>query len=139
MHLSAVEYLMIKKIALILCWIAISLSVIPCNTYGRWFWDRIWVWWVWVPGTSNSQEDNLLHTVRVAINWILGMLSFAALLLCLYAGFKMMTSGGDSKKYGEWVSILKNAGIWLAIIWVSWLIVSLVFYIINNSIQLKWW
>jgi hypothetical protein len=45
----------------------------------------------------------------------------------------MMTSGGDSKKYEKGVGILKWAGIGLAIIALSWLIVSLIFYVINGS------
>ena len=47
----------------------------------------------------------------------------------------MMTSGGDSKKYEKGVGILKWAGIGLAIIALSWLIVSLIFYVINGSIK----
>ena len=113
--------------------------LLPCTTYGLGFWDMFWVKWIWVPWTSNYQNDNLLHTVRVAINWVLGLLAFAALILCLYAGFQMMTSGGDSKKYTAGVSIQKNAGIWLAIISVSWLIVSLVFYVLKWTIQTNWW
>lgn len=130
-----------KKLIVALCCFAIPLSVITCTTYGfeRKFWWNVWVKWVWVPWTSENQEDNLIHSIRVATNRILGLLSFVALMLCLYAGFRMMTSWWDSKQYNAWLSILKNAGIGLAIIAVSWLVVSLVFYIINNSIQLKWW
>ena len=132
----------ITKSVLILCGcIILPLSTIPCTTqsFERKFWGNVWVSGVWVPWTAEDQEDNLLHTIRVAINRVLSILAFISLVLCLYAWFQMMTSGGDSKKYSAWFSILKNAGIWLAIIWVSWLIVSLVFYIINWSIQLKWW
>lgn len=132
---------MIKKLTLILCGLSIPLLLIPATTHAfeRKFWWNVWVSGVWVPWTAEDQEDNLLHTIRVAINRVLWMLAFISLVLCLYAWFQMMTSGGDSKKYSAWFSILKNAGIWLAIIWVSWLIVSLVFYVINWSIQLKWW
>lgn len=132
---------MIKKLAVILCSLSIPLLLIPTTTHAfeRKFWWNVWVSGVWVPWTAEDQEDNLLHTIRVAINRVLWMLAFISLVLCLYAWFQMMTSGGDSKKYSAWFSILKNAGIWLAIIWVSWLIVSLVFYVINWSIQLKWW
>ena len=62
------------------------------------------------------------------------MLSLIALVLCLWGGFQMMTSGGDSKKYQSGLNILKWAAIGLAVIAISWLIVSLVFYVINNSI-----
>ena len=61
------------------------------------------------------------------------MLSFIALLLCLYAGFLMMTSGGDSKKYEKGIGILKWAGVGLAIIALSWLIISLIFWLIEGS------
>ncbi|MBO7504664.1 hypothetical protein J6T66_00345 [bacterium] len=47
----------------------------------------------------------------------------------------MMTSGGDKSKYEKGTGILKWAAIGLAIIALSWLIVSLIFYVINGSIQ----
>lgn len=133
---------MIKRIiksVLVICSVIISLSTMPCITNGfDWkFWSNVWVDWVWVPWTNDRQEDNLIHTIRVATNRVLWMLSFAALMLCLYAGFRMMTSGGDSKQYSAWLSILKNAWIWLAIIALSWLIVSLIFYVINWSIRVN--
>ena len=101
-----------------------------------------WGWWstdnlsynAGVAGASSFQSDSLINTVRTAINWVLGMLSLVALVIALYAGFLMMTSGGDEKKYQKWVGLLKWAGIGLAIIALSWLIVSLIFWVINGSI-----
>jgi hypothetical protein len=129
----------ITKLVLVLCSVIVSISVIPCTTHAidRKFWGRVWVDWVGVPWTNDNQKDNILHTVRTATNRVLWMLSFAALMLCLYAGFRMMTSGWDSKQYSAWLSILKNAWIWLAIIALSWLIVSLIFYVINWSVQIN--
>ena len=97
------------------------------------------------PLVSDSDKmawDKLIHTIKTAINWVLGILSLIALALCLYAGFLMMTSGGDSKKYEKGVGILKWAGIGLAIIALSWLIVSLIFWIIEgstDSVLNGWW
>ena len=91
-----------------------------------------------VAGADDLQADSLIDTIRVTINWVLWLLSLIALALCLYGGFLMMTSGGDSKKYEKWVGILKWAGIGLAIIALSWLIVSLIFFVINGSIQTNW-
>ena len=88
-----------------------------------------------VAGSNKLQSDSLIKTIQTAINWVLGILSMIALVLCLWGGFKMMTSGGDSKKYEEWLNILKWAAIGLAIIAASWLIVSLIFYVINGSIK----
>jgi hypothetical protein len=61
------------------------------------------------------------------------MLSLVALVLCLWGGFQMMTSGGDSKKYENGLNLLKWAAIGLAVIAVSWLVVSLIFYVINTA------
>ena len=82
---------------------------------------------------DSFQNDSLIKTIQKAINWVLWMLSLVALALCLYGGFLMMTSGGDQKKYEKWVGILKWAGIGLAIIALSWLIVSLIFYVIKGT------
>lgn len=86
------------------------------------------------PWSDGLKSDSLIYTIRTAINWVLWILSLIALVLCLYAGFLMMTSGWDSKKYEKGVWILKWAWIGLAIIALSWLIVSLIFYIIGGSI-----
>ena len=102
-------------------------------------------WWWWskenltynagVAGADDFTDDSLITTIRTAINWVLWMLSLVALVIALYAGFLMMTSGGDEKKYQKWVGLLKWAGIWLAIIALSWLIVSLIFWVINWAIS----
>ena len=101
-------------------------------------------WWggqnteynMWVDWSDTLQNDKLINVIKTAINWVLWMLSLVALVIALYAGFLMMTSGGDEKKYQKWVGLLKWAGIGLAIIALSWLIVSLIFWIINWAI---WW
>ena len=87
-----------------------------------------------VAGKGSLQNDSLINVIKTAINWVLWMLSLVALVIALYAGFLMMTSGGDEKKYQKWVGLLKWAGIWLAIIALSWLIVSLIFWVINGAI-----
>ena len=86
-----------------------------------------------VYGKDSFQKDNLIKTIQKAINWVLGILSLIALALCLWGGFQMMTSGGDSKKYESGLNLLKWAAIGLAVIAASWLIVSLIFYVINTA------
>jgi uncharacterized membrane-anchored protein len=46
-----------------------------------------------------------------------------------------MTSGGDQKKYESGLNLLKWAAIGLGVIAVSWLVVSLVFYVINGAVE----
>ncbi len=126
--------LLIFTISIITLW-----CLVPCTAHA-WdcefgFWSDCGVSEVKVPGTEEHREDALLHTIQTAINWILGLLAMISLILCLYAWFKMLTSGWDSKKYGEGFSILKSAALWLAIIGTSRLIVSLIFYVIMWSVN----
>ncbi len=73
----------------------------------------------------------LIAAVKIAINWVLGLLALIALVICLYAGFKMLTAAGDPKAYGDGIAILRQAGIGLIMIGISWLLVSFVFWVIN--------
>lgn len=126
----------IKKLIIAWLWIVALSGVIWSPTTEAFkFWDMVAVPWIGVYWTDDYQEDSLIHTVRKAINRVLWILSFICLCLVLYAWFLMLTSWWDSKKYDQWFTIIKNAGIWLAIIAVSWLIVSLIFYVIHWSVQ----
>jgi hypothetical protein len=73
----------------------------------------------------------LIAAVKIAINWVLGLLALIALIICLYAGFKMLTAAGDAKAYGDGFTMLRQAGIGLIMIGISWLLVSFVFWVIN--------
>ena len=82
-----------------------------------------------------------LDTIKNAINWILGILATIALVVCLYGWFKMVTAAGDEKKYGDWLKVLKYAAIGLAIIGLSWMIVSVIFRFVGTlswTNQTKW-
>ena len=113
--------------------------IAPCITFATdcvfGFWSNCGVSEIDVPWSEKHQNDALLHTIQTAVNRILGLLSVICLVLCLYAWFKMLTSGWDSKKYGEGFGILKSAALWLAIIGTSRLIVSLIFYVIMWSVN----
>ena len=93
----------------------------------------------WNPGNQNlinnqdQQWSRLLDTIKSTINWLLGILATIALVICLYAGFLMVTAAGDDKKYQQGITILKHAAIGLAIIGLSWLIVSVIFWFVGNA------
>lgn len=87
----------------------------------------------WVAGVKEATaNDWFLSVVKNAINWILGMLGLITFVLLLWGGFNMVTAAGDDKKFGEGLKILKNAGIGLLFIAVSWLLVSMLFWVING-------
>lgn len=81
----------------------------------------------WV-GDNNA---NLLDVVKNAINFVLGLLSFIALIVLLYWWFQMVTAAGDDAKYGTWFTVLKQAGVWLLFIGLSWIFVQFMFFILG--------
>lgn len=84
-----------------------------------------------VAGTGTDTGDGIINVIRTFLNWVLGLLSFIAFAFLLYGGFQMVTAGGDSEWYKKGFTILKNAAIGLAFIALSWLIVTLIFYVLN--------
>ncbi len=84
-----------------------------------------------VVGSEALANDNLITSVKTFINWVIGLLALIALAILLWGGFQMLTAAGDDGKYKKGFTILKQAGIALAFIALSWLIVSLIFYVIN--------
>lgn len=85
------------------------------------------MWW------EASEGWDLIGVIKTFLNRLLGLLSLVALVLLLWGGFKMLTAAGDEGKFKEWFKVLKQAGIWLAVIWLSWFIVSIVFRVLWNS------
>ncbi len=120
-----------KKLIMILGCIFIPLA--RCSTtLAQWFWDTQYVSWIDVIWTEDPTIDaSLLDTIKNTINWILWILATIAFVICLYAWFKMLTSGWDDKWYKSGLSTLKNAALWLAIIGLSWLIVSAIIWFVQ--------
>lgn len=81
-------------------------------------------------GNQKLTGSALLDTIKNTINWLLWILATIALVICLYGWFKMMTAAGDEKKYGDGLKVLKYAAIGLAIIGLSWMIVSVIFWFV---------
>lgn len=79
--------------------------------------------------SGEDGSNTLLNTIKIAINWILGLLAFIALLFLLYGGFKVLTAGTNEEALGDAWKIVKNAGLGILMIAVSWIIVTFIFYI----------
>jgi len=108
----------------------------PSGWRDKWADWAAWLGVVWADSTSaktNYQTNNLVPTIKKFINWLLWMLSLIALVICLRGWFQMLTAAGDEGKYKKWFTILKQAAIALAVIWLSWLFVTLILYLINNA------
>ena len=130
-----------KLLAIMMMWLATigSISGITLADDNDWA-ANVWFWKAqgvsgigvsWTDGTDgDASSSNLLDTITNAVNWILGMLALIALIICLWGGFQMVTAAGDDGKYKKGMGILKQAAIGLVIIGVSWLFVSLIFWMI---------
>jgi len=129
---------LINKIIISLWFLAVWASLIPSTTLAaknncNWFWAKCNVDDVHTYHTDDETVNSrLLDTIKNAINWCLWILSTVVLCFCIYGWFKMLSSAWDSKWYDAWRTILKNALIWLAIIWLARMIVSAVFWFIAN-------
>lgn len=85
---------------------------------------------VGVPGAGQNKGDGLIGVIKMAINRVLGILGLITFVLLLWGGFQMVTAAGDDKKFGAGQTILKQAGIGLLFIAGSWLMVSMIFWLI---------
>lgn len=85
---------------------------------------------VGVPGAGQNKGDGLIVVIKTAINRVLGILGLITFILLLWGGFQMVTAAGDDKKFGAGQTILKQAGIGLLFIAGSWLMVSMIFWLI---------
>ena len=99
-----------------------------------WDWDEDTKQELDVASKDNTYNSNgLVPTIKTFINRVLWMLSLIALVICLRGWFQMLTASWDEGKYKKWFTILKQAAIALAVIWLAWLFVTLILYLINNS------
>jgi hypothetical protein len=92
------------------------------------------VQWVQVPWSATQNkitDDSLVNVIRWWVNWVLGIMALIALIVVIRWWFQMVTANGDEGKFGAWYTLLKQAIIWIILIWVAWFIVSLVFWLIN--------
>ncbi len=88
---------------------------------------------VWVDQTDDGQtEARLITTIKRFINLMLLFLATIAFAILLRWWFQMVSAAWDDGKYKKWFTILKQAAIWLVVIWLSWLIVTAVFWLINR-------
>ena len=86
---------------------------------------------VGVSGTGTAQGGKLIDVIKTFINWMLGMLALIALVVLLRGGFQMVTAAGDDAKYKKGFKILQQAAIGLVFIGVSWLLVSVIFWLLG--------
>ncbi len=113
-----------------LTFMGLSFAVTTASSINPWFGNQP-IQGVQGLGTDADQGENLLQVVKNFINWMLGILGMITLIILLYGGFQMVTAAGDEEKYKAGFNILKQAGIWLVFIGLSWFVISMIFFLIG--------
>jgi len=131
-----------KKFAYIMGTLILTASPIITNAASIWngFWNQPWTN-IWVPGWNEwwTWNTHFLDFVQNGVNWILGILWLITIILLIWWGFQMITAAWDDTKYKKWFTILKQAVVWLIMIWVSALIVNLIFSFVNTNTTTTNW
>jgi len=95
-----------------------------------------------VSGNDQWAWNAFIDFVQNAVNWILWVLWLITVIILIWWGFQMVTAAGDDGKYKKWFTIVKQATIGLILIWVSWLIISLIFSFVwstaDNATSTSW-
>ena len=126
----------------ILIWSAIvwaTTIAAPMITTAAWFLNQnsAWIWVAWWSVTWQG-NNGLVMFVQHAINVILTFLSLITIAILIWGGFQMVTAAGDDGKYKKWFTIVKQAVIWLILIWSAALIVNAVFYFMWQTATPSW-
>lgn len=76
----------------------------------------------------SSWNTPAIAYIKWIVNMWLGLVSFISLILVIY-GFYLMFFSKEEEGYSKAKKILKGVAIALAIMWLSWFIVSFFFYV----------
>lgn len=83
---------------------------------------------------SDDAQYETLTYVRRIFNYFLMFLASVALVYLLYHGFLMVTAAWNEERYKKglkWISFAVIAIVW---VWVSWMIISLVFWVVTKVV-----
>ena len=95
-------------------------------------WDKS-VWIIHLPQVTdyNTELWYFLALIKIAVNRILGILAFIALIYMLYCWFLVLSSWSDDKNASNGKKWIKTAAVAIAWIWLAWLIISVMIWFIK--------
>lgn len=86
-----------------------------------------------IPIYNTSQAKNeTLNLIKGIMNYALWLLWLVALVYLIVHWFIMITAAWNDEKYKKWFQWIKYWTIALIGIWISWFVVSLILYLINE-------
>ena len=84
--------------------------------------------------TQDDAQNRLLQVIWRLVNYALGLVSLISFVLLLVTGFTMVTNAGDDKAQEEGKKTLLKIARAIGGIAVSWLIISFIFWLIEQII-----
>lgn len=82
----------------------------------------------------DDAQEWTLNLIKRWVNYALGFAALVALAYLIYHGFLMLTAVGDASRYKKWFTWLKTAVIALVGMGLSWLIISLILFVLEKVI-----
>ena len=133
LYMEKMKKNLVKALVFLFWWVLSFSSMVALaqTTVNTPFGDSTSTASVTVPGWGTAQGSKLIDVIKSFINWMLGMLALIALIILLRGGFQMVTAAGDDAKYKKGFKILQQAAIGLVFIWVSRLVVSVIFRLLG--------
>lgn len=104
----------------------------------KWGIEDMWqsINWIIKP-YINSSEDAKYYTLTYArslVNYFLMFLSWIALVYLLYHWFLAVSAAGNEEQYNRWIKWIKFSIVSIVWIWVTWMIISMIYWLINWTI-----
>jgi biotin transporter BioY len=89
------------------------------------------------------QWNHLIEQINRIISWLFGILTIAATLLFIYAGFIYLTSGGSTKQAEKAKDVLQNVVVGFIIVLLAWVIIATLLSLLVDSTESdgdsSWW
>jgi hypothetical protein len=88
---------------------------------------------------ENCGWDDLIILVNRIVNWLVAFLSVIAVIVMVVAGFKMVTSGGNTSAWESAKSMFTNVVIGFILVLAAWLIVDTVLSLLTSCGGINQW
>ncbi|MBP9780089.1 hypothetical protein KBD33_05720 [Candidatus Gracilibacteria bacterium] len=85
------------------------------------------------PDIILDPSTDMVEVVQRFVVWILGLLSIVAVIMGIYAGFLMVTAGGDEEKMKKGKHILMQVAIGIVVIILSYTFVTFIISLFGDG------
>jgi len=140
--------ILVAGLSTVLCVFAFAWTVEATAAAKFWFWkdwsikatQDVTIWWMKNNGNGTiKRNDALLDVIKWWVNWVLWIMALVALIFAIYWGIQMATARWEEWQYWDGIKIVQRALIGLLIIWVSWFIISAIFWLMRMSGEVALW